>query len=123
MKPLVLLAVFLLTAFNALGQEGTVTIEQEPKINEVIKLYKKVNEKRTYYQIQVGFGGASKAERLKSEVETDFPGLYTKIEFQEPTYRVRLGKFYDRLEADRKFIEVRKKYPEAMLLTIDKDED
>ncbi|MEM8764792.1 MAG: SPOR domain-containing protein, partial [Bacteroidota bacterium] len=73
-----------------------------------------------YYQIQVGFGSYQKAQNLKTRVESDFPEWYSKIEFESPTYRVRLGKFKTKLEAERKFLEVRKKYPEAMLLKPEK---
>ncbi len=103
------------------AQEGVVTIEQDPRIEQLVKVYNKVNSNKGFYQIQVGFGSYEKAQNLKSQVDIDFPGWYSKIEFQEPTYRVRLGKFQDPLEAERRFIEVRKKYPSAMLLKPESD--
>ena len=42
--------------------------------------------------------------------------MEAKIEFEEPSFRVRLGSFNDRLEAERKFLIVRKKFPNAMIL-------
>ena len=116
MKTLVNTALLLSLGLSLHAQEGTITIEQDPKINTLLNVYKKVNSQENYYQIQVGFGSYQKAQNLKSQVEVDFPGWYSKIEFQEPTYRVRLGKFKDELLAQRKFLEVRKKYPNAMLL-------
>jgi len=110
----IVLAVLFMQMITA--QEGTINIKQDPKINQLVEAYNTVNSKTEFYQIQVGFGSYQKAQNLKSSVEIDFPGWYSKIEFQEPTYRVRLGKFRDKLEAERKFIEVRKKYPNAMLL-------
>lgn len=104
-----------------LAQEGVVTIEQDPRIEQLTKVYNKVNSNKGYYQIQVGFGSYQKAQNLKSQVDIDFPGWFSKIEFQEPTYRVRLGKFQDPLEAERRFREVRKKYPSAMLLKPEAD--
>ncbi len=98
------------------AQEGVVRVQQDPKIDQLLSLYNKVNSQKGYYQIQVGFGSYERAMELKSQVETDFPSWYSKIEFQEPTYRVRLGKFPDKLEAERRFLEVREKYPNAMLL-------
>lgn len=103
------------------AQEGTVTIEQDPRIAQLAEVYKTVNSKAQYYHIQVGFGNHQKAQELKSQIDIDFPNWYSKIDFQEPTYRVRLGKFKDPLEAERKFIEVRKKYPNAMLLRPEKE--
>ncbi len=116
MKTLVFIALALGTSTYLAAQEGTITIEQDPNIEKLVSVYNTVNSKAEYYQIQVGFGSYQKAQNLKSKIDVDFPGWYSKIEFQEPTYRVRLGKFRDKLEAERKFQEVRKKYPNAMLL-------
>lgn len=98
------------------AQEGKISIQQDPKIEELVKLYTEVNSKTGFYQIQVGFGNFQKAQDLKSQVDIDFPNWYSKIEFESPTYRVRLGRFKTKLEAERKYLEVRKKYPDAMLL-------
>lgn len=116
MKAPIYITLLLFFVQLANAQEGTINIKQDPKINQLVEVYKGINSKAEFYQIQVGFGSYQKAQDLKSQVEIDFPDWYSKIEFQEPTYRVRLGKFRDKLEAERKFIEVRKKYPAAMLL-------
>jgi len=113
--------IFIITALFCLqiakAQDGTINIQQDPKIDQLVKVYKTVNSKVDYYQIQVGFKtNDQSAQRLLDQVQIDFPTWYSTIKFQEPTYRVRLGKFRDKLEAERKFIEVRKKYPNAMLL-------
>ena len=103
-------------AFLGSSQEGTINIEQDVKIEQLIEIYKDANASSGYYQIQVGFGGHEYAQNLKSKIEIDFAGWYSKIDFKEPTYRVRLGKFKTKMEAQRKLIEVRKKYPDAFLL-------
>lgn len=107
-----------LTVISGFGfaQEGVIVIEKDPKIDQLLQAYNEVNKQDNYYQIQVGFGDLRKAEYLKAKVEVEFPGWYSKIDFKEPTYRVKLGRFRDLLEAERKFQEVRKKYPNAMLL-------
>ncbi|MEM8998829.1 MAG: SPOR domain-containing protein [Bacteroidota bacterium] len=100
----------------ARGQEGVIYIQQNEHIDELVKIYGMANSKSEFYQIQVGFGSYQKAQNLKAKIDLDFPDWYSKIEFESPTYRVRLGKFKNKLEAERKFLEVRKKYPNAMLL-------
>ena len=116
MKTYAFALILLGLTFNLSAQEGQVTIDQDPRIDELMKLYAQVNSKADYYQIQVGFGSYQKAQNLKSKIDIDFPGWYSKIEFESPTYRVRLGRFKTKLEAERKYLEVRKKYPDAMLL-------
>jgi cell division protein FtsN len=108
----------LLLSFTFIGfsQEGTINIEQDEKIEQLVEIYKDANASSGYYQIQVGFGGHQYAQNLKSKIEIDFAGWYSKIDFKEPTYRVRLGKFKTKMEAQRRLIKVRKKYPNAFLL-------
>ncbi len=102
--------------FSVQAQKGQINIEQDHKISELLDAYKSMNENADYYKIQVGFGSFDHAQRIKSEVEIDFPDMPSKIDFDSPTYRVRLGQFKNRLEAERKYNEVRLKYPDAMLL-------
>ena len=116
MKRSLLLAGMLLFAFQALAQEGSVNIDQDPKIDRLLELYKITNSRVNYYTIQVGFGSYEEAEAIRSEVQIDFPQWTPKIIFDSPTYRVRVGSFRTKLEAERKFLEVRKKYPAALLL-------
>ncbi|WP_419213762.1 SPOR domain-containing protein [Maribacter sp. X9] len=98
------------------SQGAQVNIQQDDKIDKLLEIYKSALSSTEYYQIQVGFGNSSKAQEIKSNVEIDFPELPSRIDFDSPTYRVRLGKFKTKLEAERKFNEVRIKYPDAMLL-------
>ena len=110
--------IFLLTFSTAVAQvqNGKITIEQDKKIDQLLNVYESVIGDSNTYRIQVGFGSLAAAKRIKSEVEIDFPDLYSKIDFDSPTYRVRLGRFKTKLDGERKLQEVRKKYPAAMLL-------
>lgn len=116
MKIALYIIMFTCSLSYSFAQQGQVNIEQDEKIEKLLKLYKSSNESSDYYRIQVGFGSFAKAQRIKSEVEIDFPSLSSKIDFDSPTYRVRVGRFKNKLDAERKFIEVRAKYPDAMLL-------
>lgn len=99
-----------------IAQQGNINIVQDEKITELLEIYKTSNVSTDFYRIQVGFGSYAKAQDIQAKVEEDFPDLTSKIEFDSPTYRVRVGRFKDKLTAERKFAEVRQKYPEAMLL-------
>ena len=86
----------------------------------MLGIYKSVNESSDHYRIQVGFGSFQEAEKLKANVDKDFPDWPTRIDFESPSYRVRVGRFKTQLEGERKLIEVRQKYPSAMLLKPEK---
>ncbi len=116
MKLFICMLVFAFSTTLTVAQQGRIHIQQDKKIADLIEIYKTINSSEEYYRIQVGFGPLSTAERIKSEVDIDFPELPSKIDFDSPTYRVRIGKFKNKLDAERKFIEVREKYPDAMIL-------
>lgn len=116
MKKLIYLSFCFSISYFASAQQASVNIEQDEKIETLLELYKTALKTSEYYRIQVGFGSYAEAERIKANVETDFPTLASKIDFDSPTYRVRVGRFKTKMEAERKFNEVRIKYPNAMLL-------
>ncbi len=116
MKLIICTSVLCLTSAFSVAQQGRVNIHQDEKISNLMEIFKEVNSNEEYYRIQVGFGPLSKAEYIKSQVDIDFPELPSKIDFDSPTYRVRVGQFKNKLDAERKYIEVREKYPDAMLL-------
>ncbi len=100
----------------AAAQQGQITLDQDPGIERLLEIYKKNLSEAGYFTIQVGFGNSSFAQELKTEAEVDFPQWRARIVFDSPTYRVQLGRFKTRLEAEREFLTVRKKYPGAILL-------
>ena len=116
MKRLICLSFSLVSFVYAQSQQGKIDIEQDQKITDLLAIYKTANESAAYYRIQVGFGDYVKAQEIKQKVEQDFPALGSNIDFDSPTYRVRVGRFKNKLDAERKFREVRQKYPDAMLL-------
>lgn len=102
------------------AQSGEISIKQDASITRLLEVYKISNSESGFYTIQVGFGSFSKAEELKQQVDIDFPDLKSKIIFDSPTYRVQIGQFKSKLEGERKFREVRIKYPESLLLKPEK---
>jgi hypothetical protein len=106
----------LLSGISLHGQRGQVSIEQDPEIGRLLNIYKEAKANAEYYTIQVGFGTYDTAEELRDEVSIEFPEYEPKIVFDSPTYRVHVGKFSNRMEAEKKFLEVRKKFPGALLL-------
>jgi len=116
MKILSTMVLFAYFTHFSYSQGAKVNIQQDQKIDQLLEIYKSSLSNNEYYRIQVAFGDYAKAQRIKANVEEDFPDLPSKIDFDSPTYRVRVGRFASKLDAERKFNEIRIKYPDAMLL-------
>ncbi len=118
------------TVFNSLillffstasfAQQGTISIEQDPKIDALVQIYKSTPDLAAVYRIQIYFGSLNDAKDIKMQAEGDYPDWYSKIDFISPSYRVRIGQFKTKLDAERNLMDVRKKYPSAMLIKPEK---
>jgi len=104
---------------TSVKKEGVVTIEQDPRIERLFRLKRSL--KKTYYTIQIysepgNSGGFPGSREVKAKFEEEFYGWSSEISFEIPNYKVRVGKFATRLEADKNLMEIKKKYPNAFII-------
>ena len=109
---------FLLGGSIVFAQDAEIKIEQDQKIDKMLSLYKEANKNLGYYRIQIYWGSKTKSNKIREEARIAFPDWSTKIEFDEPNFKVKIGKFKTKLEAERQLIEVRKQFPSALLPNI-----
>ncbi|MEM9687341.1 MAG: SPOR domain-containing protein [Bacteroidota bacterium] len=107
-----------LTSALATAQEGEVTIRQDERIERLIEIKKALNkaddgEKR--YRIQIYSGTLSGARNTMASFKLNFSGWYCDIKFETPNYKVYIGKYKTRLEADRQLVILKEKYPNAII--------
>jgi hypothetical protein len=118
-KPLVklsLVAVTLICSNLAVqAQQGVVTIEQNKDIDKLLE-YKKDLRTVNAFIIQVYNGPRGGAESAKSQVSSLFPDWSNTIEYEQPNYKIWVGKFRTRLEADRALMKVKKSFNNAFIL-------
>ena len=114
-RPFILIFL-LITSLGLSAQQGQVSIDRDPDLDRMLAIYEEVKANAHYFTIQIGFGTYDDAEELSKEVSREFPEYKPNIVFDSPTYRVQVGKFSSRLEAEKKYLEVRKKFPAALLL-------
>ncbi|WP_340075266.1 SPOR domain-containing protein [Leptobacterium sp. I13] len=114
-----LLLFMIFTAPLAFSQEGTITIEGDPRLDKLIAIKKEINRTEPIekiFRIQIYNGNLEGAKKAQSDFRNQFLGWSCDISFETPNYKVRIGKFRTRIEADRQLIEVKKKYPNAFIL-------
>lgn len=71
---------------------------------------------KSFYTIQIYSGRLSGAEEIKSEYDQKKYPYRSIIEYETPNYKVWIGKFRTKLNADKAFFEIKKDYPNALLL-------
>ncbi|RNL93522.1 SPOR domain-containing protein [Sinomicrobium pectinilyticum] len=113
-----LLFFLLLTLTGTYAQEGKINIRQDVKVEKLLAAKTELNKDDSgadRYRIQIYNGSLEGATTEKAKFENTF-SFNCDIAFKTPTYRVYVGKFRTKLEADRYLIEVKKKYPSAFII-------
>ena len=105
----------LFSCFPILSQNGKVKINQSTKLDSIIKLKKELNGKIQNLRIQIFNGDRENAELVMKEYLEIFNDTSASIIYETPNYKIWVGNFYNQLEADKKLIEIRKKFRSAFI--------
>ncbi|RZJ33468.1 MAG: SPOR domain-containing protein [Flavobacterium sp.] len=106
-------------ASNLYAQEDKTTVTQDPKFEQLLAEKRKINSSITIndrYKIQVYNGDSESAKKTLIEFKKEYKNCDGTIVFNTPAYKVWVGNFRSRIEAERNLAEFRKKYPNALLI-------
>jgi len=101
------------------AQNSSVTINENDKIPHLLELKKgleKENKLTVGYTIQLYYGELSIANDIIKEYRNNFDSWPASIEYETPNYKVWVGNFYSRLEADHARLEIKETFPSAFIL-------
>ncbi|WP_339751903.1 SPOR domain-containing protein [uncultured Winogradskyella sp.] len=109
--------VILLISISLTGnaQQGKVNVSQDSDIDKLLE-YKKDIKTTKVYKIQVfDSTDPDKAQREKANFLNAFGQWPVEIVWNTPNYKVWVGNFATRLEADRAWAKIKKKYMYAII--------
>jgi len=105
----------LMFSLTIAAQEGEVKIEQDSDIDKLLE-YKKDIKTTKLYRIQVFQSiDPDKAQREKSNFLNAYGEWPVEIVWNTPNYKVWVGNFATRLEADRALVKIKKNYMNAII--------
>ncbi|WP_297867792.1 SPOR domain-containing protein [uncultured Flavobacterium sp.] len=117
-----LLYFFILSTFfcvKTVAQDSKITTTIDPKIDQLLKEKRKLNTSlflNEGYKIQIFYGNSEESKKKLQEFKKEFKDLDGTIIFNSPNYKVWIGNFKSRIEVERAMIEIRKKYPSALII-------
>lgn len=112
----------ILTQVNLKGyaQTGEVTIDAHRDIDKLLE-FKKDTRIIDLYKIRIYSGDRSGAENTRSQANSLYSEWPTLMEYETPNYKIYVGNFLSRLEADRALLKVKKNYSGALILFFKKE--
>jgi hypothetical protein len=126
-----MIRIVLLTLFLGFGltspifaqQKGSIEINTDSNIRRLLDTYAQLLLEypgMNGYRIQIFFdsGNSSKqaAMSAKRTFETRFPDVETYISFEEPNYKIRVGNFRTKLDAEGCLKKIASMYPNAFVV-------
>ena len=128
MKPVIIplflfYSLFPPAAFSQKSNEGKVEIIQAESIDKLMLKHLSINtENETIegFRIQIHFGGErEKAKLVKTKFLQQYPEVPAYEIYQQPNFKVRVGDFRTRLEAQKFMNEISSSFPSAFIVADD----
>ena len=102
-----------------MAQDRNINIKQDAKFEQLLNEKRKINASNSVnesYKIQIFSGNSETAKKKLKEYQQDFQNLDGTIVFNTPNYKVWIGNFKTKIEAERHLIDLKKKYLNAFLI-------
>ena len=114
-KTIIFFTIISLSSTTLFGQNGNIKINQSSKLDSIIKLKKELNSKIQNLRIQIYSGDRENAKQIIQEFIEIFNDTIADVIYETPNYKVWVGNYYTQLEADKRLIEIRKKFRSAFI--------
>jgi hypothetical protein len=115
-----LLFIFISVYHFANAQEGTVKINIDPKLEQLIEKrneQKKIKGTISGYRVQIYFGSSrTEANDAKTKFTAIHPELESYLIYQQPYFKVRAGDFRTRFEAYKLYKEIQKEFSSVFIV-------
>jgi hypothetical protein len=101
------------------AQSHPSSVIQDPKIEHLLTEKRKINSSITItdkYKIQLFSGENEMAKKTLVEFRKENKLLDATIVFSTPYYKVWIGNFKSRIEGEKALADLKKKYPNALLI-------
>ena len=114
-KIIIFFTIISLYSTTLFGQNGNIEINQSNKLDSIIKLKKELNSKIQNLRIQIFSGDRDNAEQIIKEFIEIFNDTTADVIYETPNYKVWVGNYYTQLEADKRLLDIRKKFRSAFI--------
>lgn len=97
----------------------SITVNQDPKIEQLLSEKRKANSSISNdnrYKIQIFNGASEDSKKALIQFKKDNKTSDATIVFSTPNYKVWVGNYKTRIEAERNLNQFKKKYPTAIII-------
>lgn len=121
--PIICVFCFCLLTFSVQAQSERSYVKQDESVNTLIDAYRQSNRSQGMQgfrvQIFTASGNRSKllTDREKATFDSSYPGVRSYITYDEPYFKLRVGDFRTRLDAERFLRQISSRYIYSIVVT------
>ncbi len=102
----------------SIAQQGNIKVEQDAKLPQLLEKridMSKNNELGERFKIQLYYGNNQKASNTITSFRSKFGEWPSEVVYETPNYKVWVGNFRNKLEADRALLKIKEQFPSAFI--------
>ena len=115
----IMYTILLLISTLSFCQETDIEISKSEVFKNLLNLHKIASEEKhniDYYSVQIYNGNYKDADSIYNFCQNVFVSDSIFLFYETPNYKVQVGKFWDKLKAQKKLKEIQKKFKSAFIL-------
>ncbi len=113
-----LLFFFCVGCFSLTAQNKT---NMSNNVKTLIAKKRAFNKKYGFgYRIQIYYGDETKARSLRNKFKVNYPEVFTKLDYDQPYWKVQVGNYKTRLEADKAVANFSEKFSGLIVIPLGK---
>ena len=90
-------------------------------INELISKKRSFNKEFGYgFRIQLYNGFETEAKKTETKFKINFPEIKTYLLYRQPEWKIQVGFYKTKLEADRALLDLKRKYGSSIVIPLGK---
>lgn len=103
---------------STLAQQGSIALNQDEKITKLLEVKKKMDNDENAtdrFKIQIYSGDRANAEKTQTQFKNKFDSWKSTLVYETPNYKIWIGSFRTRLEADRALVEIKEAFSNGFI--------
>ncbi|PQJ75652.1 SPOR domain-containing protein [Polaribacter gangjinensis] len=108
---------FLILGIESISAQNSTNMS--PQIKTLIAKKRAFNKDVGFgYRVQIFYGDESNAKNAQAKFASSYPDVYTKLTYDQPYWKVQVGNYKTKLEADKALLNFSEKFSGLIVISL-----
>ncbi|CAL2104027.1 SPOR domain-containing protein [Tenacibaculum sp. 190130A14a] len=118
-KPQLISSILIVLFFSVYSATAQSKLTNDKSINSLIEKKREFNKQnKKGFRIQLYNGLERTAKSIQGRFRVEYPNVRTKLSYDSPEWKIQVGNYKTRLDADRALNKIREKFSGAIVVPL-----